>query len=136
MTMVNKTKINTDTVNTEPFARDVLATAERIVDAYDIVLRREESEWVGHALEYPEAIGFGKTVQECVAQTRECLIAGVASMLEDGETPPTPARQNVRSEQVNLRLTPEEKALFESRSRTKGFRGVADYLRATALADK
>jgi hypothetical protein len=63
------------------------------------------------------------------------LLVGVASMLEAGLTPPVPARQNVRSEQVNLRLTPEEKAVLESRSRTKGFRGIADYVRAAALSE-
>jgi predicted RNase H-like HicB family nuclease len=126
--MATKTKVRTG-----PFDKGVLAAAERLVDAYDIVLRREDGEWVGHALEYPEAIGVGGTVEECMAETRKSLLAGVAAMLEDGETPPVPARQNVRSEQVNLRLTPEEKALLESRSRTRGFRGVADFVRASVL---
>jgi len=124
------------TVESGPFDKAILAAAERIVDAYDIVMRREEGEWVGHALEYPEAIGVGKTVQKCMEETRKSLLAGVGSMLEDGDTPPVPARQNVRSEQVNLRLTPEEKAVLESRSRTKGFRGIADYVRAAALVEK
>ena len=119
-----------------PFDKAILAAAERIIDAYDIVMRREEGEWVGHALEYPEAVGVGRTVQQCMAETRKSLLAGVAAMLEDGAAPPVPARQNVRSEQVNLRLTPEEKAVLESRSRTKGFRGIADYVRAAALVEK
>ena len=123
------------TVKSGPFDKSILAAAKRIVDAYDIVMRREEGEWIGHALEYPEAIGVGKTVQQCMEETRKSLLVGVASMLEDGQTPPVPARQNVRSEQVNLRLTPEEKAVLESRSRTKGFRGIADYVRAAALVD-
>ena len=124
------------TVKSGPFDKSILAAAKRLIDAYDIVMRREEGEWVGHALEYPEAIGVGKTVQRCMVETRKSLLAGVASMLEDGEAPPVPARQNVRSEQVNLRLTPEEKAVLESRSRTKGFRGIADYVRAAALIEK
>jgi predicted RNase H-like HicB family nuclease len=124
------------TVRSGPFDKSILADAERLVDAYDIVMRREEGEWVGHALEYPEAIGVGKTVGRCMEETRKSLLAGVASMLEDGDTPPIPARQNVRSEQVNLRLTPEEKAVLESRSRTKGFRGIADFVRAAALLEK
>ena len=118
-----------------PFDKKVLAAAERLVDAYDLVIRREDDGWVGHALEYPEAIGVGKTFQRCMEATRKSLLAGVASMLEDGDTPPIPARQNVRSEQVNLRLTPEEKAVLESRSRAKGFRGISDYIRASVLAD-
>ena len=123
-------------VKSGPFGKPILAAAKRLVDAYDIVMRHEEGEWVGHALEYPEAIGVGKTVQECMVETRKTLLCGVASMLEDGDTPPTPARQNVRSEQVNLRLTPEEKAVLESRSRAKGFRGIADYVRAAVLVEK
>ena len=126
--MAAKTKVKSG-----PFDKAILAEAKRLVDEYDIVMRREEGEWVGHALEYPEAVGVGKTVEECMTETRKALLVGVASMLEDGDTPPIPARQNVRSEQVNLRLTPEEKALLESRSRTKGFRGIADYVRASVL---
>ncbi|MCE5279551.1 MAG: hypothetical protein ABFD92_11350 [Planctomycetaceae bacterium] len=129
--MATKTKLKS-----VPFDESILVRAERVVDAYDIVMRREGGDWVGHALEYPEGIGVGKTVGKCMEETRKSLIAGVASMLEDGNTPPVPARQNVRSEQVNLRLTPEEKAILESRSRTKGFRGIADYVRATALMEK
>ncbi|MBN2293553.1 MAG: hypothetical protein JXM70_14080 [Pirellulales bacterium] len=121
-------------VKSGPFDKAILDAAEKLVDAYDIVLRREEGEWVGHALEYPEAIGVGKTVQKCMMETRKSLLAGVASMLEAGKTPPLPARQHVRSEQVNLRLTPEEKALLESRSRARGFRGIADFVRTKALS--
>lgn len=129
--MATKTKIQSGA-----FDKAILAAAKRLVNAYDIVMRHEEGEWGGHALEYPEAIGVGKTVQECMVETRKTLLVGVASMLEDGDTPPTPARQNVRSEQVNLRLTPEEKAVLESRSRAKGFRGIADFIRAAALVEK
>jgi len=123
-------------VKTGPFDPEIQAAAERIVEAYDIVMRSEDGRWVGHALEYPEAMGVGNTVQECMAATRECLIAGVGTMLERGQTPPVAARQNLRTEQVNMRLTPEEKALLESRSRAKGFRGVADYMRSAVLAEK
>ena len=115
------------------YGKKNVETAQRLIDAYDIVMRLEEGEWVGHALEYPEAIGVGKTVQQCMDETRKSLLIGVASMLQDGLTPPIPARQGVRSEQVNLRLTPEEKAVLESRSRTKVFRGIADYVRSSAL---
>jgi predicted RNase H-like HicB family nuclease len=130
--MATKTKAK---VKSGPFGKAILAKAGRLVDAYDIVMRHEEGDWVGHALEYPEAIGVGKTVGQCMEETRKSLLAGVASMLENGDMPPMPARQNVRSEQVNLRLTPEEKAVLESRSRTKGFRGIADYVRAAVLVE-
>ena len=117
-----------------PFDKGVLQAARRIAQAYDIVLRREEDEWYGHALEYPEAMGDGKTPTACIKATQEAVVAAVATMIEAGQTPPAPARQGVRSEQVNVRLTREEKALLETSARQKGFRGLSDFLRAGAMA--
>jgi predicted RNase H-like HicB family nuclease len=117
-----------------PFAHDILAAARRYVEAYDIVLRHEDGEWYGHALEYPEAMGDGKTPAACIKATRQALIAAVATMIEAGDSPPAPARQGVRDEQVNVRLTREERALLEAAARQKGFRGLSDFIRAGALA--
>ena len=116
------------------FDTGVLRAARQIVEAYDIVLRREGDEWYGHALEYPEAMGDGKTPGGCIRATRKALLAAVATMIEAGQTPPAPARQGVRTEQVNVRLTPEEKAVLERCAKRKGFRGLSDFIRAGALA--
>lgn len=117
-----------------PFAAKILQAARQLADAYDIVLRFEDGEWYGYALEYPEAMGDGKTPALCVKATREAVVAGVATMLEMGETAPVPARQGVRSEQVNIRVTAEEKALMETTAKQKGFRGLSDFIRTGALA--
>ena len=117
-----------------PFDKGVLNAAHRIVEAYDIVLRREDDEWYGHALEYPEAMGDGKTPTACIKATQKALVAAVATMIEAGETPPAPARQGVRNEQVNVRLTHEEKAVLETSAKQKGFRGLSDFIRAGAMA--
>lgn len=118
-----------------PFARKTLAAARKIIEGYDIVLRREDDEWYGHALEFPEAMGDGETIEACVASTRESLLAAVATMLEEGQTPPVAAREGQRTAQINVRVTPEEKAYMESRCRAKGYRGLSDYVRATVLAE-
>lgn len=119
-----------------PFEPKTMNAAKRIANSYDIVLRFEDGEWYGHALEYPEAMGDGKTEAACVRATRQSLTVAVATMLEDEQTPPAPARQGHRTAQVNVRLTPEEKAVLESKAKTKGFRGLSDFIRTTALADK
>ena len=116
-----------------PFDQGVLNAAHEIVEAYDIVLRREDDQWYGHALEYPEAMGDGKTPTACVKATQKALVSAVATMVEAGQTPPLPARQGVRSEQVNVRLTQEEKAVVESKCRARGFRGLSDFIRTKAL---
>jgi hypothetical protein len=59
-----------------------------------------------------------------------------AWMLEKGQTPPAPAREGHRSMQVNVRLTPEEKAVLESKAKAKGFRGLSDFIRASVLTAK
>ena len=117
-------------------APEGVAAAKRITHAYDLVLRFEDDEWYGHALEYPEAMGNGKTEAACVRATRQSLAAGVATMLEAGQTPPPPAREGIRSAQVNVRLTPEEKAALESKAKAKGFRGLSDFIRTTVLTEK
>jgi predicted RNase H-like HicB family nuclease len=118
------------------FEPKIMDAARRIANEYDIVLRFEDGEWYGHALEYPEAMGDGKTEAACVRATRQALTAAVATMLEDGQTPPPSAREGIRSAQVNVRLTPEEKAVLESKAQIKGFRGLSDFIRTTVLAEK
>ena len=117
-----------------PFSKDVAAKAARIAMQYKIVLERDEGGWIGHGLELPNVYGDGKKVADCVASVREAMTAAVATMLEAGQVPPAPAREGRRSRQVNVRLTPEEKLVLESRARQKGFRGLSDFIRAEVLA--
>lgn len=39
-----------------------------------------------------------------------------------------------RTEQLNIRVTPEERAALEAAAKKRGFRGLADYLRAVAFS--
>ena len=55
------------------------------------------------------------------------------SLLERGQRPPAPARQGTRTQQVNVRLTAEEKAVLEATAKNQGFKGLSDLLRAAAL---
>jgi len=119
-----------------PFAPSILAKARQIVADYEIVIAFEDGQWYGHGLELPGARGDGKTPQVAVADTREAMIGVVAYMLEQGQRPPEPAREGNRSVQINIRVTPEEKAILESRSRSKGFRGLSDFIRASVLVEK
>lgn len=127
-----KTKESLD----RPFDEMILTRARQTVDQYKIVLEFEDGEWYGHSLELPGAHGDGKTPQTAVKDTREAMISIVAYLLEEGQEPPSPAREGNRSVQINVRVTPEEKAVLESRSRAGGFRGLSDYLRTSALKDK
>jgi predicted RNase H-like HicB family nuclease len=119
-----------------PFDEAVLAKAKTVADRYKIVLELEEGVWYGHGLEMPTVFGDGRTAEAAVRDTREAMVTAVAYLIEKGQTPPAPAREGHRSVQVNVRLTPEEKAVLESRARGRGFRGLSDFIRAEVLAEK
>jgi predicted RNase H-like HicB family nuclease len=116
-----------------PFGAAVLRRAREIADSYQIVLHREGGLYYGRGLELPTAMNHGKTADACVEATREILTTAVAYMLESGQAPPAPASENKRTEQVNIRLTPEEKLRLEEAARSKGFRGVSDFVRSASL---
>lgn len=118
-----------------PFDRAVLAKARALAAQYKIIVEFEDGEWHGHGLEIPTAFGGGATVEEAVGDTRESLVTAAAYLLESGQAPPAAAREGNRSVQVNVRLTPEEKAVLESRAKAKGFRGLSDFIRASVLTE-
>jgi predicted RNase H-like HicB family nuclease len=117
-----------------PFSPAVLRRAREIANAYQIVLHREGNLYYGRGLELPTAVNHGKTPGECVEATRDILTTAVAYLIEQGQSPPAPATENKRTEQVNIRLTPEEKLLLEGAARSKGYRGISDYVRNASLA--
>jgi predicted RNase H-like HicB family nuclease len=116
-----------------PFSRDVLRRAAELSAQYQVILGLEDGQWFGRGLELPGAMGDGKTPDKCVIATREAMISAVASMLEEGERPPAPASSGLRSMQVNVRLTAEEKALLESAAHNHGFNGLSDFIRSVAI---
>ena len=82
----------------------------------------------------PYVMADGATADACVTATREAMAVAVATTLEAGHVPPTPASDGKRTEPVNVRRTPEEKGLLESAARVRGYRGVGDFVRTTTLA--
>ena len=117
-----------------PFDPKVLARARQIAAGYQMVMWTEDGHYFGRGVELTGTFGDGPTADACVKDTREALTTTVAYMLERGETPPPAASEEKRTEQINLRVTAEEKLRLETLARQGGFKGVADYLRAKGLA--
>jgi predicted RNase H-like HicB family nuclease len=117
-----------------PFGPQILKRAREIVGRYQVVLQIEDGEYFGRCLELPLVMGDGKTADACVQSVREALKVTVAYMLEEGQTPPVPASEQTRTQQVNIRLTSSERAILEQTAQRKGFRGISDYMRHAALA--
>ncbi|SRR6266550_1375775 len=118
-----------------PFSSEVLRRAKDIANSYQIVIQAEDGEYYGRGLEMPYVMNNGKTPDECVKATREALTAAVAYLLESGKAPPPPASEQNRSEQINIRVTTEEKMLLEEAARSRGFRGISDYVRSASLSN-
>jgi predicted RNase H-like HicB family nuclease len=116
-----------------PFDPAVWKRAEAIAARYRIVIWHEDGEYYGRGLELPFVMNDGATPDACVKAVRGILATTVAAMIERGQAPPPPASDAKRTEQVNVRLTPEEKLLLEQSARQGGFDGVSDFLRAKAI---
>ncbi len=117
-----------------PFDPAVLARARRIAEQYRLIIRLEDGEYYGQALELPGAMNHGKTPDECMETTIDIVTSTVATMLERGDVPPLPASDERRDEQVNVRLSKLEKVTFEEAARSRGFRGVSDFMRSAAMS--
>jgi predicted RNase H-like HicB family nuclease len=116
-----------------PIDAGVMAKAKAIAQEYQVILACEEGYWYGRGLELPNIHGDGKTVGQCVENTREAFCGWVAYLIKEGQRPPSPAREGTRTMQVNVRLTAEEKVLLEATAKRKGFSGLSDFVRAAAM---
>jgi predicted RNase H-like HicB family nuclease len=116
------------------FSDSVLRKAKRIADEYRIVLERNDRlGFIGSSVEMPTVFADAKTPEGCYKATQEALMVAVAVMLERGQRPPQPASAGIRTEQVNVRLTAEEKLLFTNAATNLGFKGISDFIRNSAL---
>ncbi len=112
----------------------LLARARAIAEGYRIIIRYENREYYGQAMELPGAMNDGKTPDECIEKTIDIVTTVVATILERGEIPPLPASDERRDEQVNVRLSKLEKLTFEEAARSRGFRGLSDFMRSATLS--
>ena len=108
--------------------------ARKIVADYRIILERHESlGFIGSSIELPTVFADAKTPEQCYKSTQEALMVAVATMIECGQRPPQPSSAKKRNEQVNVRLTSEEKILLSNAASSLGFKGISDFIRNTAL---
>jgi len=112
----------------------VLRKAKKISSEYCVTIgKNDRLGYIGSAVEFPTVFADAKTPEACYKATEEALMVAVAVMLENGQRPPQPASAGHRSEQVNVRLTAEEKLLFSNAAMNLGFKGISDFIRNTAL---
>lgn len=110
-----------------------VAKGREIAEQYEFIIGREEGEYVAHSVEMWPNVGSGKTVDAAIAECKENVAMCAAAMIADGEEPPRPASEGLRTAQINIRVSSREKALMETKAKAGGFNGVADYVRAVAL---
>jgi predicted RNase H-like HicB family nuclease len=89
--------------------------------------------YFGRTAEMPSVMADGPTVEECARETMNATIASIATLLEKGEPVPAPASEGRRDQQVNVRLTLDEKDRIDAAARQAGFRSVSDFIRHAAL---
>jgi predicted RNase H-like HicB family nuclease len=120
-----------------PFDKALWHRARQIASRYALILEPEpDVGYVGSAVELPNVFADGPTPDACVRETLDALTGVIARLLEKGKTPPAPASESEqRDVQLNIRVSAREKLLIERAAKAKGFRGVSDYLRTTAVGE-
>lgn len=115
-------------------SRDVLARAEGIVSQYRLLLEPSDGGgYLGYSIELRGVMADGRTPEECARATLVAQVGMVAAMLEAGDRPPPPSTDGKRDNQINIRVTIEEKLLLESAAKRQGFRGISEFLRNAGL---
>ena len=118
------------------FSAQVLQRARALAAKYTFVIEGDpELKYVGRTQEMPGVLADGPSIESCARATVFAVESAIASLLEAGEKPPVPAARERRTEQVNLRLTRSEKAMLAQESARRGFRGLADFVRAFVLEE-
>ncbi|MBA7619081.1 hypothetical protein ES703_26413 [subsurface metagenome] len=118
----------------KPFKNSVLRKAKKIVSYYRITIEKNDRlGFIGSSVELPTVFADAKTPEKCYRVAEDALMVAVATMIECGQRPPQPASAGRRTEQVNVRLTAEEKLLFANAAMNLGFKGISDFIRNTAL---
>jgi predicted RNase H-like HicB family nuclease len=114
-----------------------LTEARKIAAQYRIVTEPsgQRGAYLGWSIEMPGVLADGRSPSECADATFEALVTTVAAMLEVGRRPPSPARPGRRNEQINIRLTTEERLVLEEAAQQRGFQGISDFVRAAALRE-
>lgn len=117
-----------------PFDKAIWNKAKIIAEQYRLLVERDEDDcFIGCTVEMPLVFGDGETIEKCAAETLEATTTAIATLLELGENPPSPASESKREHQMNIRLTSIEKIRLEEAARQRGFRSVSDYVRTSAL---
>jgi len=112
----------------------ILRKAKKIAGEYRITIERNERlGFIGSSVELPTVFADAKTPEQCYKATQEALMVAVSTMIERGQRPPQPASAKKRYEQVNVRLTSEEKILLSNVASSLGFKGISDFIRNAAL---
>jgi predicted RNase H-like HicB family nuclease len=119
-----------------PFDPGILREAKRIAARYRLIVEPDpEAGFLGRVAELPGVFADGKTQADCVRMLVFAAETTVATYLEEKKSAPSPISDVQRREQVNIRLTPEEKAMLSAASERKGFKGISDFVRSAALRE-
>lgn len=80
-----------------------------------------------------ELVSVADTPEEALEESLLQSALVIVEMRQDGIPPPEPLAGLPRDQQVNIRLTAEERLTLESLANREGFRSVSDYVRSAAL---
>ncbi|MFN0130919.1 MAG: type II toxin-antitoxin system HicB family antitoxin [Phycisphaerales bacterium] len=104
------------------------------VDGYRFVTERtDDGTFMAHSIELPAVVAMGDSPEAALHAAIEAQRLAVALMLHDRVHPPLPTGSGKRDQQVNVRMSAQERLLMDAAAKASGFSTIADYLRTAAI---
>ena len=113
----------------QAFSPETLEQARTAAAGYGMVIRKTPAGFKGSAPEFKGLFVRARpTLAECEQAVMDALVVHIADLLTEGHTLPTPGRRS----QLNIRISPEEKATLERAAAMLG-ESVSEFMRRAAL---
>lgn len=107
--------------------------ADEIVTRYELVLSESRGQgWIGYSKELPGVVVHAATPDECSRAARTAQRDSVVALLRNNLPVPEPGGEP-RVLQMNLRITPSDRAAFQRAAEKTGSRSVSEFVREAAL---
>jgi len=120
-------------VRSGAYSDAIFQKAVELARSYHIVVRESATGgFIANCAELPVSIHRDQA-EDALKAARHAAEVGIATILEDGEEPPAPIEFHRRTEQVNVRMSVEDKRLIQKACEAKGISSLSEFFRRSTV---
>lgn len=114
---------------------ELVQRARDIVQNYSMFISPHSKKgFRGRSVEFPEILVHAPDRASCLKKLEQVLTQVVLTVLKDGGTVPRPSDGRM-TEQLNFKLTFDQKLLVENLASQRGFSGLSEFIRDLVIRE-